>query len=133
MCEARSGGPDLECQGRPLTIVSNTRRWRVANQVAHGHQCPECGGTGICFSPVYETSARDRPTRIFYMQHCTAPADHTWVLVRKGPTFGRLQMADVRFATGEFCSAAIVFGTRSEEQGVVRTTSGERRKAPHAA
>jgi predicted RNA-binding Zn-ribbon protein involved in translation (DUF1610 family) len=43
--------PDLECQGLTLTIVSNTRRWRLANQVTHAHECPECGQAGTCFSP----------------------------------------------------------------------------------
>jgi hypothetical protein len=23
----------------------------VANQVAHGHECPDCGRDGLCFSP----------------------------------------------------------------------------------
>jgi hypothetical protein len=81
---------------------------------------------------VYETSARDGPVRIFYMEHCTAPANDTRVLVRKGPTFAGLDFADVRFPTGEFCSAAIVFGTRREDQGVVRTAYSPRREAPHA-
>jgi len=72
---------------------------------------------------VYQTSGGDEPTRLFYMTSCTAPANDTRGLVRKGPVFGRLQMADVRFPTGELCAAAIVFATRAEDRGVVRTTS----------
>jgi hypothetical protein len=82
---------------------------------------------------IYETSARGEGTRIFYMKQCAAPADDTRVVVRKGPTFGRWQWADVIFPTGEVCTAAITFGTRQEDRGVVRTSSDERRKAPHAA
>jgi hypothetical protein len=72
---------------------------------------------------VYQTSGEDEPTRVFYMNGCTAPTGDTRVVVKKGPVFGRLQMADVRFPTGERCSAAIVFATRAEDRGVVRTSS----------
>jgi prevent-host-death family protein len=53
--------------------------------------------------------------------------------VRKGRTAPQAEVfADVRFPTGEFRSAAIVFGTRREDQGVVRTAYSPRREAPHA-
>jgi hypothetical protein len=68
-------GPDLGCQGWPPTIVSNARRWRVANQVSHDHQCPECGGTGICFSP----ECRALPQRV-----CSRCMERAWQHSRRG-------------------------------------------------
>jgi hypothetical protein len=81
---------------------------------------------------IYQTSDPDEPTRVLYMEGCTVPAEDTRVKVKVGWTFGRMQMADVVFPGGERCSAAIIFGTKPEDQGVLRTASVGRRDTTHA-
>ena len=72
---------------------------------------------------VYQTSAPGEPTRIFFMEGCSAPAHNTRVTVRKGGTLGRLDLVDVIFPSGELCAGASLLGTRQEDYGVVQTAS----------
>ena len=72
---------------------------------------------------VYQTSAPGKPTRIFFMEGCSAPAHNTRVTVRKGGTLGRLDLVDVIFPSGEFCAGASLLGTPREDLGVVQTAS----------